>query len=71
MTQMFYVATLARYALVEAADEQEARAKGTDALAALDQRGSIEIRTVRPASGEEIRLARWHEEMLSQNPEEV
>ena len=71
MTTTYYVATQARYVLVEAADEQEARAKGTDALAALDQRGSIKIRTVRPASGEEIRLARWHEEMLSQYPKEV
>jgi len=71
MTQMFYIATLARYVLAEAADEQEARAKGTDALAALGQRGPIEVRTVRPASGDEIRLARWHEEMLNQNPEEV
>ena len=71
MTTTYYVATLASYVLVEAADEQEARAKGTDALAAFDQSGSIEIRTVRPASGEEIRLSRWHQEMLNQNPKEV
>ena len=64
----YYVATLSRYVLVEAANEEDARCLGRVALAALfaDYRGdlNIEIRTVRPATDEEIEFWQWHNESL-------
>jgi len=69
---MYYVATLARYVLVEAADETAARAAGRAALYDLyadicekfNHEIPINIRTVRPATSEEIELWRWHHEMV-------
>src|SRR5262245_6993355 len=59
---VYYVSTLARYVLVEAADEAEARELGHAALVPLHadvaerlgRRVTIEIRIVRPATGDEI-----------------
>jgi hypothetical protein len=69
---MFYVATLARYVLVEAENEVQARERGQTALevlyAELRQRHpnmQVEIRTVRPATDDEIEFCRWNEETLA------
>jgi hypothetical protein len=68
----FYVATLARYVLVEADTEDQAREAGRRALfdlyANLSERFNhdvpINIRTVRPATAEDIELWKWHHEMV-------
>jgi hypothetical protein len=68
----YYVATLARYVLVEAEDEHAAREAGHAALHTLyaelrERLGKdvpIEIRTVREATAEEIALWQWHHRML-------
>lgn len=73
-TTTFRVATLARYVLVEAESEAQARERGRVALHDLyaDVRERvgrdvpIAIRTVRPATGDEIALAKWHAEMVAQ-----
>lgn len=56
----YYVATLAKYVLINAADETEARAKGLPALREIYDRWPkhlpIEIRVVRPATEDEIDL---------------
>src|SRR4029079_16435849 len=68
----YYVATLARYVLVEADSEAQARERGQDALRDLyaeDERasrsGPIRIATVRLATDDEIELMRWHAEKCS------
>jgi hypothetical protein len=66
----YYVATLARYVLVDADDESDARERGHAALLHLyadDGRAgaAINIRTVRPATDDEIELWRWHHEMVA------
>lgn len=69
----YYIATLARYVLVDADDETQARELGHAALhdlyADLRERLGrdvpIDIRTVRPATDDEIALMRWHHEMLA------
>lgn len=69
----WYVATLARYVLVEAENDEQAREKGLPALhelyadvrARLGHDVPINILTVRPATREEIELRDWHEEMLA------
>ncbi len=69
----YYVATLARYVLVDAADEAEAIAQARPALhelyadlrERLGREVSIEIRTVRPATDDEIDLWKWHHEMVA------
>jgi len=63
----FYVATLARYVLVEAENEAQARELGqADMLAVYaDQERPIQIRTVRQATKDEIELCRWHEESVA------
>ena len=69
----FYVATLARYVLVEADNESAARIAGHAALydlyADLRERLGrdvpIEIRTIRPATTDEIDMLKWHNEMLA------
>ena len=66
----FYVATLARYVLVEAPNETEARRLGQPALQELyadvaNRIGRdlpVEIRVVRPATDDEIELMNWHRE---------
>jgi hypothetical protein len=65
---IYYVATLARYALVEADDEESARELGKELLVQmyddyrrLAARGiPIEIRTVRGPTETELNLWRWH-----------
>jgi uncharacterized protein DUF4314 len=70
---IYYVATLARYVLVEAENEWEARERG---YAALYQQYEdvrrrfgcgmpVEIRTIRPATEDEIEHMRWHEEYVA------
>ena len=69
----YLVATLARYVLVDAEDESEARRLGQPALHALyadvrERLGKdvpIEILTVRPAADDEIDLWKWHHEMVA------
>ena len=71
--KMYYVATLARYALVEAESDDQARKVGYAALHALyadlrERLGKevpIEIRTTREATTEEIELWNWHHQMLA------
>ncbi len=73
----FYVATLARYVLVDAADETAARVAGHAALhdlyADLRERLGrdvpIEIRTIRPATTDEIDMMKWHNQMLAREAE--
>jgi len=68
----FYVATLARYVLVAAETEDQAREAGRRALYDLyadicekfNHHVPINIRTVRPATPEEIELWKWHHEMV-------
>lgn len=69
----YYVATLARYVLVDANDETHARELGQVALhelyadlrAKLGRDMPINIQTIRPASEDEIQLWRWHHEMVA------
>lgn len=69
---VFYVATLARYVLVEAANEDEARQRGAIALhdlyadvrAKLGRDVPIDIRTLRLATSDEIDLWQWHNRMI-------
>jgi hypothetical protein len=68
----YYVATLIRYVLVEAENEAKARERGAAELeklcAELRQRHpnmQVEIRTVRPATANEIEFCRWNEETLA------
>jgi len=70
----FYVATRARYVVVEAANEIDARLLGQPALQELHadlgkQIGRdlpVEIHVVRPATSDEIELWQWHRELLGQ-----
>ncbi len=70
----YLVATLARYVLVDAESESEARRLGQPALydlyAELRERLGrdvpIEIRTIREATQDEIDLWNWHHKMLEQ-----
>ena len=69
----YYVATLARYVVVDAENESQARERGAAALRELyaDLRARygrevpIEIRVVRPATVDEIEMVRFHERMLA------
>lgn len=69
----YFVATLARYVLVDAHNESDARERGYAALHDLyadlrERLGKdvpINILTVRPATEREIELWRWHHEMLA------
>jgi len=73
----YYVATLARYVLVDAENEAAARELGHAALHELysdlrQRRGKqvpIEIRTIRPATTDEIDLWKWHQQMLAKEDE--
>jgi hypothetical protein len=70
---MFYVATLARFVLVEAENEKQARERGHVALEELyaelrrqfDAEMPVNILTVRPATTDEIEFSRWNEETLA------
>jgi hypothetical protein len=69
----YYVATLAQYVLVDAANDEEARSLGQVALQELyadlqDGHGAnapINILTIRPATDEEVELQRFHNEMAA------
>ncbi len=61
----FYVATLSHYVLVDAANETDAHELGCLALVELTGNATPTIRTIRPATGDEIELSRWHQEMLA------
>ena len=69
----FYVATLARYVLVDTDSETRARELGRAALhdvyADLREKFGrgvpIAIQTVRPATDDEIDLWNWHNEMVA------
>jgi hypothetical protein len=61
----FYVATLSRYVLVDAANEDEARILAKPGLEALRPGAPVDIRTIRPATDEEIADARFHAEHLA------
>ena len=73
----YLVATLARYVLVDAESESEARRLGQPALHALyadvrERLGKdvpIEIRTIREATQDEIDLWNWHHKMLAAESE--
>ncbi|OAI52080.1 hypothetical protein AYO47_06580 [Planctomyces sp. SCGC AG-212-M04] len=61
----YYVATLARYVVVDALNEDDARTKGHAALVDLYVRSGannhpIEIRTVRPANPDEVEMCAYH-----------
>jgi hypothetical protein len=58
----YYVATLARYVLVEAPDPAAARMLGEQALVvgAPPGRPPAEVQVVRPATADEIDLMGWH-----------
>jgi hypothetical protein len=67
----YYVATLAHYVLVEAAAEAEARERARPMLEELRAQASrpgadrlpVQIRTVRPATEDEIELMRFDARM--------
>ena len=69
----FFVATLARYVLVDADSDCSARELGHAALhdlyadlrERLGREVPINILTVRPATDDEIELWRWHHEAVS------
>lgn len=66
----YYVATLANYILVDAANETAANETaacelGRAALAELTGNATPNIRTIRPATDDEIELSQWHQEMLA------
>jgi len=61
----YYVATLAKYVLVDSENEADARQRGHVALRELDGDRPIHIRTIRPATNEEIELQRWHQDMVA------
>ena len=69
----YYVATLARYVVIDAENGVQARERGAAALHELyaDVRARygrevpIEIRVVRPATTDEIEMVRFHERMLA------
>jgi len=69
----YFVATLARYVLVEADNEHTARELGQAALhdlyadlrERLGREVPITILTIRPATEDEIELWRWHQEAVS------
>lgn len=75
----YYVATSARYVVVEAENEAQARDLGQAALhelyadlrERLGREVPIEIHTVRPAKTDEIDMTTWHNEMVAREANEV
>ena len=67
----YYVATLACYVLVDAENEVQARQLALPALQERyaevlgDRDAKFEIRTVRPATADEIKWMAWYLESLS------
>ena len=62
---IYYVATLAQYVLVEAANETTAALIGAERIALLStpvrEASTIQIRTIRQATTEEIEFDAWHQ----------
>jgi len=73
----YLVATLARYVLVEAENEEVAREIGTpklhelyvDLRTKLGRNVPFNICTVRPATDDEIELQRFHDEIVARERE--
>jgi hypothetical protein len=69
----YFVSTRARYVVVDAETETEARERGQVALhelyadlrERLGREVPIEIHTVRPATTDEIDMTKWHNEMMA------
>jgi len=69
----YLVATLARYVLVDAENETQARELGHAALHELyadlrdklDREVPINILTVHPATDDEVEVMKWHHEKLA------
>ena len=69
----YFVSTRARYVVVEAENEAQARELGQIALhelyadlrERLGREVPIEIHTVRPATTDEIDMTKWHHEMVA------
>ena len=61
----YHVATLAKYVLVDAENDADARQRGEVALRELDAGRLINIRTVRPATADEIEFDRQHRMALA------
>jgi hypothetical protein len=62
----YYVATLSCYVLVTAENETLARELGLPLLAnLLGREMPITVRTVRPATSDEIALDRWHRKSIA------
>ena len=69
----YYVATLARYVLVEAENSDQARELGRNALQdlyadvreCLSRDVPVNIRTVRLATADEIEICEWHRELIA------
>ncbi len=66
---MYYVATLAHYVLMDAPNETVARELGRRALIELTGDAAPNIRTVRPATYDEIDFSRWHQDALARETE--
>ncbi len=75
----YYVATLARYVLVDAENEVLARELGRSALHKLyaedpERIGTevpITIRTIRPATSDEIDFEKWNREVRAREIERI
>jgi hypothetical protein len=75
----YFVSTRARYVVVEAETEAQARELGQAALhelyadlrERLGREVPIEIHTVRPASTDEIDMTTWHNEMVAREANDV
>ena len=75
----YFVATRARYVVVDAENEALARDRGQAALhelyadlrERLGREVPIEIYTVRPATTDEIDMRKWHNEMVAREANEM
>jgi hypothetical protein len=75
----FFVSTRARYVVVDAENEAQARELGQVALhelysdlrERLGREVPIEIHTVRPATTDEIDMTKWHNEMVAREANDV
>ncbi len=67
----YYVATLANYVLVDATNEIDARQLGRAALTELAGNATPNIRTVRPATCDEIGFWRWSQNAVTQEEQRL
>jgi len=61
----YYVATLAKYVLVDAENEADARQRGHAALCELLGGQDVNVGTVRSATQDEIEFDLWHQQMVA------